>query len=108
MLAFNLLLGRRWPPQAEDLATAEVLCRELGLGALIDRMPNGLYEHIGETGWHLSHGERSRVYIARALLQRVSLTILDESFGSLDPHSMQVALRCALDHAPTLLVIAHP
>jgi ABC-type multidrug transport system fused ATPase/permease subunit len=107
-LAFNLLLGRRWPPQAEDLAAAEALCRELGLGALIDRMPNGLYEHIGETGWHLSHGERSRVYIARALLQGASLTILDESFGALDPHNMQVALRCALDHTATLLVIAHP
>jgi ABC-type transport system involved in cytochrome bd biosynthesis fused ATPase/permease subunit len=107
-LAFNLLLGRRWPPQPADLAAAEALCRELGLGALIDRMPRGLHESIGETGWHLSHGERSRVYIARALLQGASLTILDESFGSLDPHSMQVALRCAWQHTTTLLVIAHP
>jgi ATP-binding cassette subfamily B protein len=107
-LAFNLLLGRCWPPHAEDIAAAEALCRELGLGALIDRMPGGIYEHIGETGWQVSHGERSRIYIARALLQGASLTILDESFGALDPHSMQVALRCALHHAPTLLVIAHP
>ncbi len=30
--AFNLLMGRRWPPEPEDMVAAEVLCRELGLG----------------------------------------------------------------------------
>lgn len=107
-LLFNLLLGRTWPPRAEDIAATEMLCHELGLMPLIERMPRGLYEPVGETGWQLSHGERSRVYIARALLQEASIIILDESFGSLDPHTMQAALRCALTHAQTLVVIAHP
>jgi ATP-binding cassette subfamily B protein len=107
-LLFNLLLGRAWPPLPEDIAATEALCHELGLTPLIERMPRGLYEPVGTTGWQLSHGERSRVYIARALLQGAGIIILDESFGSLDPHSMQAALRCALTHARTLLVIAHP
>ncbi len=106
--AFNLLLGRGWPPRPADLEEAEALCHELGLGDLLGRMPAGLQQMVGETGWQLSHGERSRVYLARALLQDAGLVILDESFAALDPETLQIALRCALRRAPTLLVIAHP
>ncbi|WP_394829658.1 ATP-binding cassette domain-containing protein [Pendulispora albinea] len=106
--AFNLLMGRDWPPRKEDLALADTLCRELGLGPLLDRMPGGLMQRVGETGWQLSHGERSRLYMARALLQRADLLILDESFASLDPETLARALRCVLDRAPALVVMAHP
>ena len=70
--AFNLLMGRRWPAQPEDLHEAEAICRELDLGDLPDRMPAGMLQLVGETGWQLSHGERSRLYIARALLQNAA------------------------------------
>jgi ATP-binding cassette subfamily B protein len=106
--AFNLLMGRGWPPTPRDLEEAEAVCRELELGPLLDRMPAGLQQMVGETGWQLSHGERSRLYIARALLQRAELVVLDESFAALDPETLQRALRCVLDRARTLLVIAHP
>ena len=107
-LGFNLLLGRRWPATAEDLAEARQICDELGLGDLIDRMPGGLNQMIGETGWQLSHGERSRIFLARALLQDAELTVLDESFAALDPESVQLCLDCAFRRARTLVVIAHP
>lgn len=107
-LAFNLLMGRRWPASDADLAEAEALCRELGLGELLDRMPSGLMQIVGETGWQLSHGERSRVYLARALLQEAELVVLDESFAALDPETLERCLRCALARAATLVVIAHP
>ena len=106
--AFNLLMGRRWPAQPEDLQQAETLCRALGLGDLLDRMPAGLLQRVGETGWQLSHGERSRLYIARALLQNADLVVLDESFAALDPETLGQVLRCVLDRASTVLVIAHP
>ncbi|MEZ5595497.1 MAG: ABC transporter ATP-binding protein [Pseudomonadales bacterium] len=80
-LAFNLLMGREWPPSEKDLEDAALLCRELGLGDLLDRMPSGLQQVIGETGWQLSHGERSRVFLACALLQNSQLTVLDEFCG---------------------------
>ena len=107
-LGFNLLMGRRWPPQPEDLEDAKSVLRELGLGNLLDRMPRGLDQRVGERGWHLSHGERSRIYIARALLQQADLVVLDESFASLDPETMAISLRTVFRRAPTLLVIAHP
>ncbi|HEV8629276.1 MAG TPA: ABC transporter ATP-binding protein, partial [Thermoanaerobaculia bacterium] len=107
-LAFNLLMGRRWPPSAADWTEAEQVCCELGLGDLLSRMPGGLLQTVGESGWQLSHGERSRLYIARALLQGAELVVLDESFAALDPESLSQAMECVLRRAPTLLAIAHP
>lgn len=107
-LAFNLLMGREWPARPELLAEAEALCHELGLGPLLARMPAGLHQRVGATGWQLSHGERSRVFLARALLQRAPLTVLDESFAALDPETLHQALQCALKRTQALIVIAHP
>lgn len=106
--AFNLLMGRGWPATTEDLQEAELICHELGLGDLLARMPSGMQQMVGESGWQLSHGERSRLYIARALLQKADLIILDESFAALDPENLQRALECVFKRAQTLLVIAHP
>jgi ATP-binding cassette, subfamily B, bacterial len=107
-LLFNLLLGRAWPPRREDVALAEEICRELGLGPLLGRMPSGLEQLVGEGGWQLSHGERGRLYIARSLLQPLDARVLDESFAALDPETLELALACVLARAETLVVIAHP
>jgi ATP-binding cassette subfamily B protein len=107
-LGFNLLMGRNWPASDEELDHAEALCRELGLGDLLDRMPSGMNQMVGETGWQLSHGEKSRIFLARALLQNAQLTVLDESFAALDPETLEKCLKCAFDRAQTLMVIAHP
>lgn len=107
-LAFNLLMGRAWPPSPADLEDAVEVCRDLGLGELLARMPGGLHTQVGETGWRLSHGERSRVFLARALLQGADLTVLDESFGALDPETLQVCLDTAERRTRALVVIAHP
>jgi ATP-binding cassette, subfamily B, bacterial len=107
-LGFNLLMGRNWPASEEELAEARELCVELGLGDLLERMPSGMMQMVGETGWQLSHGERSRIFLARALLQKAQLTILDESFAALDPETLEKCLNCALERAGTLIVIAHP
>ena len=105
---FNLLMGRRWPPRIEDVQLAIAVCEQLGLGPLLERMPAGMQQSVGESGWQLSHGERSRLFLARALLQGGELVILDESLAALDPDNQALALECAWDRAGTLLVIAHP
>lgn len=107
-LAFNLLMGRRWPANSADLVEAEEICVELGLGDLLARMPGGLMQIVGETGWQLSHGERSRIFLARAILQNAAVTILDESFAALDPQTLERCVACAFRRAQTLVVIAHP
>lgn len=106
--AFNLLMGRGWPAGQAELLEAEEICRELELGPLLDRMPGGLLQVVGETGWQLSHGERSRLFIGRALLQKADLVILDESFAALDPITLKRVMECVQRRASTLMVIAHP
>ena len=107
-LAFNLLLGRSYPHSQRDIEEARELCQELGLGPLIERMPAGLDQIVGETGWQLSQGERSRIFLARALLQDAGLVVLDENLAALDPENLELCLECLVRRARTLLMIAHP
>jgi ATP-binding cassette subfamily B protein len=103
---YNLLPGS-WPPEPSQVDEALQVCRELGLQPLLDRMPGHLQQTVGETGWRLSHGERSRLFLARAILQRPELVILDESFGALDAGTLQECMECVLRRAPTLILISH-
>lgn len=105
---FNLLMGRQWPADADDQVQARTICEELGLGPLIERMPAGLMQLVGDNGWQLSHGERSRLYIARALLQDCDVVILDESLAALDPDNLTRVLDCVRQRARALVLIAHP
>jgi ATP-binding cassette subfamily B protein len=106
-LSFNLLMGRGWPPRRADVDEAEQVCCELGLGPLLARMPARMLQMIGEAGWQLSHGEKSRLYVARALLQNAELVILDESFAALDPANFARCLETVTRRAKSLLLIAH-
>jgi ABC-type bacteriocin/lantibiotic exporter with double-glycine peptidase domain len=106
--SFNLLMGRRWPPELAELDEAERVCRDLGLGELLDRMPGGLNQMVGESGWRLSHGQMSRMFVARAMLQGSELLVFDESFAALDPVNLERCLLHVLEGTPTLIVIAHP
>ena len=106
-LAFNLLMGRQWPPAMGDMEEAESLCRDLGLGDLLDRMPSGLLQMIGDAGWQLSHGEKSRLYVARAILQDAELVALDESFAALDPANFERCVHAVTRRAKALVLVAH-
>jgi ABC-type multidrug transport system fused ATPase/permease subunit len=79
------------------------------LTELIDRLPDGLDSHVGDHGMTLSGGERQRIALARALLCRPHLLLLDEPTAHLDPANEaalhQAIRRIAADHA--ILVIAH-
>jgi ATP-binding cassette subfamily B protein len=107
-VVFNLLMGVEWPPSEEHFARAEAVVRELGLGPTLDRMPSGLLQTIGETGWQLSHGERSRLYLARALLQNPDVLVLDETFAQLDPENMKLALDAIVARQSAVVLVAHP
>ncbi|WP_433262428.1 ABC transporter ATP-binding protein [Actinosynnema sp. CS-041913] len=79
------------------------------LRPLVESLPDGLDTVVGERGYRLSGGERQRLTIARLLLARPRVVILDEATAHLDSESeaaVQAALAEAL-HGRTALVIAH-
>ncbi|OWA02379.1 ABC transporter [Streptomyces sp. CS227] len=101
----NLLLAR---PAATEEELWDAL-RRARLDGLVASLPDGLDTVVGERGYRLSGGERQRMTIARLLLARPRVVILDEATAHLDNTSeaaVQEALAEALD-GRTALVIAH-
>jgi ATP-binding cassette, subfamily B, bacterial len=95
-------------PDASDAELIHALHRAR-LGELLATLPDGLDTVVGERGYRLSGGERQRLTIARLLLARPRVVILDEATAHLDSES-EVAVQEALVEAlvgRTAIVIAH-
>ncbi len=95
-------------PDALDEQLWDAL-RRARLEELVRFLPDGLDTVVGDRGYRLSGGERQRLTIARLLLARPRVVILDEATAHLDSESeaaVQAALAEAL-HGRTALVIAH-
>ena len=104
-LRSNLLLAR---PQATEAELWDALGRAR-LADLVATLPDGLETVVGERGYRLSGGERQRLTIARLLLARPRVVVLDEATAHLDSTS-EAAVQEALGEAlagRTAIVIAH-
>jgi ATP-binding cassette subfamily B protein len=87
----------------------ENACRSAQIWDFISSLPNGLETIVGERGHRLSGGEKQRLAIARLLLKKPAIVILDEATAHLDSENealVQAALKVALV-GRTSLVIAH-
>jgi ATP-binding cassette, subfamily B, bacterial len=101
----NLLLA---DPDASEGDLWDAL-RRARLDELVASLPDGLDTVVGERGYRLSGGERQRLTIARLLLARPRVVILDEATAHLDSTS-EAAVQAALSEAltgRTAVVIAH-
>ncbi len=100
----NLSLGR---PDATDEEVAEAL--RVAHADFVHELPWGLDTRIGEQGLSLSGGQRQRLALARAVVGRPSVLVLDDPLSALDVHTealVEQALREVLSET-TALVVAH-
>lgn len=100
----NLRLGR--PDAGDDEVRRAV---EIAAAQFVYELPHGLQTRIGEQGMSLSGGQRQRLALARAILARPRVLVLDDTLSALDVHTEAVvteALREALAGV-TAIVVAH-
>ena len=100
----NVTLGR---PDASEASLVEAL--EIAQAGFVYQLPFGLDTRIGEQGMSLSGGQRQRLALARAVLGRPRVLVLDDPLSALDVQTeaqVQSALRNVLS-TTTALVVAH-
>ena len=105
----NLLLGRAYDDQPSEQELVAVM-RQVGLGPLFDSLDHGLDTRVGSAGESLSGGERQRLAVARTLLTRADVVLLDEPTAHLDAASAEhliTDLRTALADKIVVLVSHH-
>lgn len=104
-VAENIAYGR---PRA-TLEEIELAVRNAGLAELVRRLPQGLGTILGDRGSRLSGGERQRVGLARVLIKRPRLVVLDEPTTHLDGDAAAVVADAVarLRGTCTTFLIAH-
>ncbi|KAL5357214.1 P-loop containing nucleoside triphosphate hydrolase protein [Aspergillus floccosus] len=109
-VAFGLI-GSKW--EKEPVAIKEKLikdaCREAFADEFVDKLPDGLSTLVGEQGTKLSGGQRQRLAIARSIVKRPSILILDEATSAIDVRGEKIvqAALTRVSRNRTTIVIAH-
>lgn len=98
-----------WGCDVQDEAAQWQALEQAEIAETVRAMPLGLDTILSERGQRLSGGERQRIALARALLRRPALMILDEATNAIDIATEQRIMTslAAMDPRPTILIVAH-
>ncbi|MCJ1388690.1 hypothetical protein MMC18_001539 [Xylographa bjoerkii] len=105
------LIGSQWEDElvAKKQELVEEACKEAFADEFIRRLPDGYHTMVGESGIKLSGGQRQRLAIARSIIKRPAILVLDEATSSIDVHGERI-VQAALDQVSknrTTITIAH-
>ena len=101
----NIIYAKSNASQSEVINS----CKFAAAHEFIEKLPNGYETLIGENGIKLSGGQKQRISIARAILKKSPIILLDEATSSLDADSEEIVQNAILNLTKnkTTLVIAH-
>ncbi|WP_086734619.1 NHLP family bacteriocin export ABC transporter peptidase/permease/ATPase subunit [Streptomyces glaucescens] len=95
-----------WDPSVPDDAVEEAL-RDAALYDVVMRRPGGIRSRVEQEGRNFSGGQRQRLEIARALVRRPSILVLDEVTSALDAETELVVMDNLRRRGCACVVIAH-
>lgn len=101
----NILMGNQTATAEEVIQAAKLAQAD----EFIQQLPNGYQTILGDNGYSLSGGERQRLSIARALLKKAPIILLDEATANVDT-STELAIHRVLEnlsHHCTVVIVAH-
>ena len=108
---FNMTVrdNLRWAKESATDAEIQEACRQANAKEFIERFPAGYDTVVGDRGVRLSGGQCQRLALARAILRKPELLILDEATSSLDTYSERLIQQAieTIAKETTVIVIAH-
>ncbi|KAM0350553.1 hypothetical protein ACHAPU_003036 [Fusarium lateritium] len=105
------LIGSEWQdcPDAKKRELVQYACQEAYADEFINRLPDGYDTRVGDGGAKLSGGQKQRLAIARSIIKKPRIIILDEATSAIDAKS-ETIVQAALDRVTqsrTTITIAH-